>query len=220
MTISAQSESNLFFRCLPVGLLQANCYLIGDSKSNTAAIIDPGGDAELIINVVKKHHLQVKYIFISHGHIDHIGGNRMVKQATDAPILIHPADAEWLTHPFQPPIGFEIIESDSPPADEYLHDGDCYNLGELEVKIIHTPGHSPGGVCFVLSDRIFTGDTLFAGSIGRTDLPGGSEKEIFESIQNRILTLSDTNLVYPGHGPATTIGEEKESNPYLQNLTG
>ncbi|MFB3897554.1 MAG: MBL fold metallo-hydrolase [bacterium] len=215
MPVSTQSESNLFFRCLPVGLLQANCYIVGDIKSNQVAIIDPGGDAELIINVVKKHRLQVQYIFNSHGHIDHIGANRAVKQATGAPILIHQADAEWLIHPFAPPIGLEFINIDSPPADEYLSDGDCYNLGALDIKIIHTPGHSPGGVCFVLSDRILTGDTLFNGSIGRTDLPGGSEKEIFESIENKIITLPDTYLVYPGHGPATTIGEEKQSNPYL-----
>jgi hydroxyacylglutathione hydrolase len=214
MILSGKPESNLFFRCLPVGLLQANCYIIGDLKSNLAAIIDPGGEPELIINVVKKHQLQVKYIFNSHGHIDHIGANRAVKQATGAPILIHQADADWLIHPFKPPIGLEFIEINSPPADEYLHDGDCYNLGELELKIIHTPGHSPGGVCFIVNDLILTGDTLFCGSIGRTDLPGGSDKDI-ESSLRKIIMLPDGYLVYPGHGPATTIGEQKQSNPYL-----
>ena len=209
------SSSILFFRCLPVGLLQANCYLIGCAKSKETAIVDPGGEPELIINVVKKHHLQVKYIFNSHGHFDHISANRAVKLATGAPILIHQLDAAWLTSPLQPPAEFGPIEIDSPPADEYLHDGDCYRIGEMGLRIIHTPGHSKGSVCLLLQERILTGDTLFSGSIGRTDLPGGSESEIINSIKQKILSLPETLLVFPGHGPATTIGEEKRSNPFL-----
>ena len=215
MVSSKLSSSMLFFRCLPVGLLQANCYLVGDEKSNETAIIDPGGEPELILNVVKKHRLQVEYIFNSHGHFDHIGANRPVKLATGAPILIHRADADWLTNPLQPPEEFGSVEIDSPSADEYLNDGDCYHIGEIELKIIHTPGHSPGGVCFLLEDRILTGDTLFSGSIGRSDLPGGSEKEILDSIKKKIIILPENLLVFPGHGPATTIGEEKRNNPFL-----
>jgi glyoxylase-like metal-dependent hydrolase (beta-lactamase superfamily II) len=208
-------SSMLFFRCLPVGLLQANCYLIGDANSNETAIIDPGGEPELILNVVKKHRLQVKYIFNSHGHFDHISANRPVKLATGAPILIHHADADWLINPLNPPVEFGTVEIDSPPADEYLLDNECYKIGNLAVKVIHTPGHSPGSVCFLLKDLILTGDTLFSGSIGRSDLPGGSEKEILDSINKKILILPENLLVFPGHGPATTIGEEKRNNPFL-----
>lgn len=215
MALHQLPSSVLFFRCLPVGILQANCYLIGCVKSKIIAVVDPGGEPELILNVVKKHQLQVKYIFNTHGHFDHISANRIVKQATGAPILIHHADAELLTNPIIPPEEFGPVEIDSPPADEYFHDGDSYNIGEVELGIIHTPGHSKGSICLLMQDRVLTGDTIFSGSIGRSDLPGGSEKELLESIRKKILTLPNTLLVFPGHGPATTIGEEKKSNPFL-----
>ncbi|MCX7920269.1 MAG: MBL fold metallo-hydrolase [bacterium] len=208
-------NSILFFRSVPVGILQANCYIIGCKKSNRAAIVDPGGTPDLILNIVKKYHLRVEYIFNTHGHFDHISANRPVKQVTDAKLLIHRADADWLVNPLQPEELFGSVEIDSVPADEYLHDGDCYYIGQIELKVIHTPGHSKGSVCFLLSDRILTGDTLFCGSVGRTDLPGGSEPELYDSIRTKLLSLPDDLLVFPGHGPATTIQVEKESNPFL-----
>jgi glyoxylase-like metal-dependent hydrolase (beta-lactamase superfamily II) len=200
---------------IPVGMLQANCYIVNDERSPEALVIDPGAEGSKIQKELEQRGLQIKYMVNTHGHNDHIGANRFLKEATGAPLLIHEADAAMLTDP-NLNLSVEFgLKYDKPAADRLLHDGDELEMGNLKFKILHTPGHTPGGICLVTEGVCFSGDTLFDGSIGRTDLPGGSFKEIIGSIGSKLLTLDDNTIVYPGHGPQTTIGREKNSNPYL-----
>jgi glyoxylase-like metal-dependent hydrolase (beta-lactamase superfamily II) len=195
-----------------VGELDTNCYLIACEESKKAVVVDPGseGEADLVLDILKKKDFMLKYIINTHGHGDHIGGNRELKSLTSAKILIHELDAEMLVDAKKNLsflIGKELI---SPPADQFLKEGDEITFGSLKLKIIHTPGHTPGGICLVLDDIVFTGDTLFAGGIGRTDLPGGSYDDIQKSIKDKLLKLGDDKIIYPGHGPSSTIGKEKK----------
>jgi len=170
-------------------------------------IIDPGFDreseAKTILNEIERNGFEVKYIINTHGHSDHIGGNRVLKEFTKAPILIHELDAPVLSNP---------------PADRKLHEGDLIEIGKTKLRVIHTPGHSKGSIILLGADSVFSGDTLFAGSIGRYDLPGGSLEEIVDSLKNKLLALPDHLKVYPGHGPVSTIGEERRNNPFLQSF--
>jgi hydroxyacylglutathione hydrolase len=210
----------MIVKMFTVGSLWTNCYLIGCEEKREAVIIDPGFDdvkeAEKIMKVVDKEKLHVKYIVNTHGHSDHISGNGILKKMTGAPILIHEYDASMLTNSernFSELYGEKMT---SPPADKLLHEGDIINVGNVRLKVLHTPGHSKGGISLLCDDVVFTGDTLFAGSIGRTDFPGASYREIMDSIKRKLAVLPDYLEVYPGHGPASTIGEEKRSNPFLQ----
>jgi hydroxyacylglutathione hydrolase len=190
-----------------VGMLATNCYVVGDKDSGEAAVIDPGFDSESeaqhILDEVERNGLLIKYIINTHGHPDHIGGNRILKDRSRAPILIHEADASILS---------------DPPADRKLRDGYLIEVGNVRLKVIHTPGHSSGSIALFSGDYVFSGDTLFAGSIGRYDLPGASLDELVNSLKKKLLTLPDHVKVCPGHGPVTTIGEERRSNPFLQNF--
>lgn len=209
----------MFFRCIPVGILKVNCYIVACSRTKQAVVIDPGAEPDLILSVLENNGLDVKYIFNTHGHPDHIGANTSVKQWSGAPLLIHKADADFLVHPLPMPFESEPPVS-SPPADQYLNDGDIFQIGDVTLKVVHTPGHSQGSVSFIFSDRVITGDALFAGTIGRTDLPGGDMSKLIDSIRKKLLLLPDDTEVYPGHGPSTTIGQEKQLNPFFADLEG
>ena len=202
-----------------VGPLFTNCYIIGCPETGKALILDPGFETSLearkVLSEVHRQGLEVLYIVNTHGHPDHVAGNGLVKKETGAPILIHELDAPMLTGEgmeFFRLFGFHV---DSPPADRLLRDGDILHVGEVVLTVLHTPGHSRGSICLLGRDAVFVGDTLFAGSIGRFDLPGGSYQELMKSIRERLMTLPDHVKVYPGHGPPTTIGEERRSNPFL-----
>jgi len=197
----------MFVKMFTVGMLGTNCFLVADAESGEALIIDPGFDreseAKAILKEIERNSLRIKYIVNTHGHTDHIGGNRTLKELTKAPILIHEYDAPMLSNP---------------SADRKLHDGDIIEIGSIKLRVIHTPGHSKGSIILLGTDAVFSGDTLFAGSIGRYDLLGGSLEEIKESLRNKLLILPDYLKVYPGHGPVSTIGEERRSNPFLQSF--
>lgn len=201
-----------------VGSLFTNCYVVWCSKTREAIVIDPGFDrqseAGKVLGVLKDNGLNVKFIVNTHGHLDHTCGNGVVKSVTGAPILIHKLDADMLSEVRRRlfPFGSRVV---SPSADGFLDDGDVVRFGEVALRVLHTPGHSPGSISLVGEDYVFTGDTLFAGSVGRVDLPGGSGKELVRSLQ-KLAVLPDGFGVYPGHGPVSTIGEEKRSNPFLQ----
>ncbi len=214
---------------LPVGLLQCNCSVVGDPETREAVVIDPGDEVERILEIIARHNLKVRLILNTHAHIDHVGGLQAMRQATGAPVLMHPEDLElyrrleiqasWL--------GMRVPEMVE--VDGALREGDAVRWGRYEARVMHTPGHTRGSVCLYVpvdaaAERsadpgtLFAGDTLFAGSIGRTDLWGGSFEDILRSIANKLLALPDDTLVYPGHGEPTTIGREREWNPFLRIL--
>ncbi len=204
------------FKRLPLGIYQANCYILFDEKTKETAVIDPGGDFPEIKSFIEDNGLKVNYIIITHGHGDHIGALRELKDYTDAVICIHSEDNEMLksskmNHSAE--MGYPPVEMS---ADKLLSGGDELMLGDTKLSIIHTPGHSLGGVCIYCEGSLFSGDTLFACSIGRTDLAGGSMDEIIASIKNKLLILPDDTAVYPGHGPSSTILIEKKRNPFLR----
>ena len=209
----------MIIKMLTVGALYTNCYIVGCAETKEALIMDPGFDREVeaqrILREVDQRDLQVRYIVNTHGHPDHTSGNGVIKKATGAPILIHEYDAQMLTEAGKSLARLFGFRTESPPADKMLHDGDVIQIGGVTLRVLHTPGHSRGSVSLLGDDVVFTGDTLFAGSIGRYDLPGGSLKEIMRSLKNRLARLPDHVKVYPGHGPASTIGEEKKNNPFL-----
>jgi glyoxylase-like metal-dependent hydrolase (beta-lactamase superfamily II) len=210
----------MILETFPVGMLQCNCTLLGDESTNEAIIIDPGDEIPRILARLEKHGLKLKQIIITHAHIDHVGGALQLKQQTGAPIFLNQNDlplmemmdvqAGWLG--VQPP---KITPPDVSAEDQLV-----LGLENFPAQVLHTPGHTPGSIClhFAPVKLLIAGDTLFAGSIGRTDLPGGDYKSILRSIHDRLLHLPEETRVIPGHGPATTIGEERDSNPFLQGL--
>jgi hydroxyacylglutathione hydrolase len=203
-----------------VGRFLTNCYVAACEQTKEAVIVDPGFDnkseGEKIFGFINANALTLKSIVNTHGHPDHTCGNRMVKKVFAVPILIHEHDAYMLGESSRRIAGFFALESHSPPADMLLHDGDTVKFGNVGLKALHTPGHTRGSTSLLGESVIFTGDTLFAGSIGRTDFPESSEHDIMVSLRSKLVALPDYFVVYPGHGPATTIGEEKRINPFLQ----
>jgi len=185
---------------LQVGPLQANCFLVGCRKTGEAVVVDPGGDVPRILSEAVKRKFRVRYLLNTHGHWDHTAGNAELKRVTSAPVLIHAADAGQL----------------SEPPDGFLEEGGEIGFGTYTLRVLHTPGHSPGGVCLAGPGIVFTGDTLFAGSIGRTDLAGGSYPQLIQGVRQKLFVMEEEVRVYPGHGPQTTIGQEKRSNPFFR----
>jgi len=230
-----QETQKLIHEILPVGMLQCNCHIVGDPQTREAIIIDPGDNADKILEVFNRHHLKVTAIAVTHTHIDHVIGLRRVHEATGAPVYVHALDldlyrmldvqASWLG--WKPPEAVKI--------DQLVHEGDAIRWGRYEAQILHTPGHTPGSMCLYMpsdmpavrtdegtakstprgTGQLFAGDTLFAGSIGRTDLWGGSFDGIIRSIRGKLLELPDDTIVYPGHGETTTIAKERATNPFL-----
>jgi len=203
---------------LPVGPLQCNCSIIGDEASHEAMVIDPGDDIADIQALISKHKLQVKQIVITHAHIDHVGGAMKLRAATGAPILLNQNDYALLKMLDMQAAWVGMASPGKVEIDHSVGNGDTVRAGSLSANVIHTPGHTEGSVClyFPAEKKLIAGDTLFAGSIGRTDLPGGSFEKIIDSLQEKVLALPDETVVVPGHGPLTSIGEERESNPFLK----
>jgi hydroxyacylglutathione hydrolase len=200
---------------LSVGELQTNCYILGDEGTQQGVVIDPGGDFEIIEAHLKKLKLKAKYIILTHGHVDHIGALARLKNATGAEILIHSKDSAML---FDPNQNLSIFSGDkivATKADKLLEEGDVIQCGEIKLEVWHTPGHTPGGISLLTDKMIFTGDALFCGSIGRTDFPGSSYRELINSIKEKLLSKDDDFIIYPGHGPSSTIGQERKNNPFL-----
>jgi len=204
----------LIFERLCLGDLATNCYIIGCPDTNIGAVVDPGDEAEVILARLNSLQLQCKYIILTHGHIDHIGALAQVHAATGAEVLIHSGDAPRLLNPNKYSY-FLTVDSPLPQADHLLEDGDKVQIGQLIWEVIHTPGHSPGGICLKHGDLLITGDTLFAFSVGRSDLPGGNHQVMINSIKTKLLGFADDTRIFPGHGPFSTIGAEKKFNPFL-----
>jgi glyoxylase-like metal-dependent hydrolase (beta-lactamase superfamily II) len=227
----------LIHEVLPVGWLQCNCSILGDPETREALVLDPGDEVERVLEVLRRHALNVRAIVSTHAHIDHVGGLQKLQQATGAPVLMHGDDLELYRHLDEQAAWLGVPPPASARVDQLLREGDSVHWGKYSASVLHTPGHTPGSVSLYLSPHamrvtgaragheetaeerqgtLFAGDTLFAGSIGRTDLWGGSFEDILRSIHGKLLVLPDRTVVYPGHGPATTIGEERDHNPFLQ----
>lgn len=236
----------LIHEIIPVGLLQCNCSILGDPATREAIVVDPGDDVERILEILREHRLKVRAIVSTHTHIDHVGGLEGLHLATGAPVLIHKDDLELYRHLELQAKWLGVATPAIAKIDEFLKEGDTLRWGDFAARILHTPGHTPGSISLVVdghhdhaagppgeSDpktsarahaghlyhdpaRLLAGDTLFQGSIGRTDLWGGSMPQILESIREKLLVLPDNVVVYPGHGEQTTIGEERERNPFLR----
>ena len=208
----------MLHKIIPVGPLQCNCSILGDEQTHEAMIIDPGDQIDDILTILRENHLTLKQIVITHAHIDHVGGAMKLKAATGAPILMNQNDyallkmldmqAAWVG--MRPPGEVQV--------DEAAAEGKILKIGQIAASVMHTPGHTEGSICLYFPEerKLIAGDTLFAGSIGRTDLPGGSFDKIIRSLHTRVLALPDDTVVIPGHGPQTSIGDERERNPFLQ----
>ena len=197
-----------------VGPLASNCYIVGSEASKEGMIIDPGDEAEVILGKVKDLGLEIRSIVLTHGHIDHIGALKEVKETTGAEVAIHTDEAKSLQRQSSSTLLGLSYPTPLPP-DRLLQDGDSLDIGDLHFWVLHTPGHSPGGICLLGEGVVFSGDTLFNFGIGRTDLPGGNSSQLMDSIQTKLMVLPDNTTVYPGHGPETTIGTERRGNPFL-----
>ncbi|AFS78740.1 beta-lactamase domain-containing protein [Gottschalkia acidurici 9a] len=199
---------------MPLGCYSANCYILVCEDTKEAVVVDPGGDSDVIMNFIKDKDLQLKYIILTHGHGDHIGGVLDLREVYNIPVLIHENDEELIADPDKNLSTLLPMNDISFKSDRNLKDGDIIDFGKLRLEVIHTPGHSQGCICLKAENNIITGDTLFRGSVGRTDLYGSSSN-ILESIKNKLLIYDDSTIIYPGHGENSTIGYEIENNPFL-----
>jgi glyoxylase-like metal-dependent hydrolase (beta-lactamase superfamily II) len=208
----------MFVKQMEVGSFSVFAYIVGSEATGEALVIDPAADQDRIVREAEKKNLRIKYIVNTHFHIDHVMGNRKMKELTGARIIIHEAESAYLAH--QPDHMISMFGADqSPAADETVRENDLITIGNVSLKVIHTPGHSPGGICLHTDGLVFTGDTLFVGGVGRTDLDGGSWQTLVDSIRNKLFVLPDATVVLPGHNygeyPKSTIGTEKVNNPYV-----
>jgi len=202
---------------IEVGPFASNCYVVGAESGQEGMIIDPGAGGKEILRRIEDLGLEVKYIVLTHGHIDHVGALKEVKEATNAQIAIHADDASSLQARNPLNMMYRMSLQALPPPDHLLKDGDSLDVSNQRFLVLHTPGHTPGGICLLGDEVVFTGDTLFNLGIGRTDMPGGSHMELMDSIHTKLMTLPDNTAVYPGHGPPTTIGIERQWNPFLRS---
>lgn len=208
----------MILQTLLVGPLGVNCYIIGDEGTRDAMIVDPGGNGGEIIANVERLRLRVQAIVNTHAHFDHVLGLTQVRSALHAPFLLHADDVQLLASVQKSAASFGMHIDQPAPPDRLLSDGEEIAAGGLVFRVLHTPGHTPGGICLLQDKNVFVGDTLFQGSIGRTDFPGGDFATLMKSIRDKLLPLPDETVVYPGHGAATTIGEEKTLNPFVRPL--
>jgi hydroxyacylglutathione hydrolase len=208
----------MILESFPVGYLRCNCTILGDELTHEAVVVDPGDNIHEILSRLEKHGLTLRQIVITHAHIDHIGGAAQLKKATGAPVLLNQNDLGMLNMMEIQAGWLGVPTPEVAPPDASAEDGLAVGLPSLRAEVLHTPGHTPGSICllFAKQDLLLAGDTLFAGSIGRTDLPGGDGRQILRSLRDRLLVLPDSTRVVPGHGEETTIGEERQSNPFLQ----
>ena len=205
----------MIIKSMALGPIMANCYVLGCENTHEAVVIDPGEEAPRILDTLAEAGLKLKTILNTHGHFDHVGANRELKEAVpDAQLMIHGDDAPLLDQLANSARMFGMQAENSPAPDRLLKDKDVIPFGDLSLDVVHVPGHSPGGVAFISPEGVFVGDTLFAGSIGRSDLPGGNFDTLISSIQNRLFVLDEALNVYPGHMGPTTIGQEKKFNPF------
>ncbi|NQS72229.1 MAG: MBL fold metallo-hydrolase [Desulfobulbaceae bacterium] len=203
---------------LVVGMMGVCCYIVFCDKTKEAAVIDPGGDEERILKYLRDQSLSTKYIINTHGHLDHVCGNAAVQQGTGAQIIMHEADVAYFSDPAIRRYFSGLGLTESPPVDVAVRDGEMIAIGQEQLQVLHTPGHTPGGLCLYNAPHCFTGDTLFVGAVGRTDFPKGSMQQLIDSIRSKLLVLPADTLVWPGHGYGglqSTIGQEARSNPYL-----
>lgn len=229
--VGEQHDRKLIHEILPVGWLQCNCSILGDPQTREALVLDPGDEVERVLEVLRRHSLIVKAIVSTHAHIDHVGGLQRLQQATGAPVFMHGDDLDLYRHLDEQAAWLGVPPPPAARVDQVMREGDTLHWGHFSANVLHTPGHTPGSVSLYLPRRaampghvpdsagtLFAGDTLFAGGIGRTDLWGGSMPDILRSIHSKLLVLPDHTIVYPGHGPATTIGDERTHNPFLQQM--
>ena len=206
---------NLLVHQLSVGPLQVNCFVVACQRTREAMVIDPGEDGPRILQLAESNGYQVKKIVNTHGHFDHIGANQPVKEATGAVLMMHEADLPLLQNARNHAQAYGLTVSPSPDPDKFLNEGDVFSVGEQSFSIFHVPGHSPGSICLLSDGHLFVGDVLFAGSVGRTDLPGGDFDALIEGVREKLFRLPADTIVHPGHGPDTTIGREKQTNLFV-----
>lgn len=204
------------YQLVIVGPLETNCYLFFCPETRECAVIDPGAEADQIFPLITHLNLRPVIILNTHGHVDHTGANAEIKDRYRVPIALHQNDLPLIEENIQLEFGLMLGARPTPRPDRLLADGDEIRIGQTGLKVIHTPGHSPGSVCYYTHGILFSGDTLFCGGVGRTDLPGGSWKDLICSLRTRVMNFPDETVVLPGHGPRTTIAEEKENNPFLE----
>jgi glyoxylase-like metal-dependent hydrolase (beta-lactamase superfamily II) len=210
------TSSKLQVEPLIVGPLFSNCYIVWDDEANEGVVIDPGDDAEAILKRVKELGINVKYILATHGHFDHVGAVMPLKRELKAEFFAHKGDFFFIEDGVTSARGWGVHIEQPPTPDRFIEEGDTVKIGKFKLKVLHTPGHSPGGVSFLNDRMVFCGDTLFQGSIGRTDFRQGSFEDISQSIKTRLYVLPDDTIVYTGHGPITSIGDEKKFNDYVR----
>ncbi|MBI3914278.1 MAG: MBL fold metallo-hydrolase [Chloroflexi bacterium] len=208
----------MFLETMVVGPLGVNCYLVGDDTKRDVIVIDPGGDARKILDALAKRDLRVSAIVNTHAHFDHVGALTEIREATHAPFMLHADDVQLLAYAQQSAAMFGLAIPQPTPPEKLLQEGETITVNALSLRVLHTPGHTPGGICLLYDKYVFVGDTLFQGSIGRTDLPGGDYGTLMKSIGDKLFPLPDETIVYPGHGPATTMRDEKLLNPFLRPL--
>jgi hydroxyacylglutathione hydrolase len=205
----------MIIKTLNMGAFQVNNYLVIDEESKQAVLIDAGGDYDAVMKVARENKAEIKYILNTHGHMDHIAGDEEIQRKNRVKVFMHKDDKYLLGAFKQSLIVYGMPRYETPVIDEYIEDSQIITLGSLEFKVIHTPGHTPGGVSYLIDDVLFSGDTLFANSVGRTDLPGGDYSQLEKSIKEKIYSLDENIIVYPGHGKSTTVKEEKHTNPFF-----